>query len=334
MFHAENTLDALGVFYHEFIKYSSGDGQGLGIILTPQHLTEFMVELVNISKNDRVVDICCGSGSFLITAMAKMFSQATDAEIQKIRKEGLYGVDFDPELYTLAIANMIIRKDGKSNIRYGDCFNPQIAEFVRSKKCTIGLINPPYSQKDKNELEFVEQLLSLLEVGGRAAVVVPMSCAIGTKFKEVRERLFKKHSLKAVFSMPDDIFYPTGTNVCVMLWESHKPHNSDIETYFGYCKEDGFVKRKKLGRIDVSPNGVKWKTIMSNWLSDYRLMKANDGSSALHKVKAVDEWLCEAYMKTDYSKISEDDFDKTIRAYLAYKVTSNTIYESESKEKI
>jgi len=325
MFHADNTLDALGVFYHEFIKYSGGDGQGLGIILTPQHLTEFMVDLVNVSKTDRVVDICCGSGSFLITAMTKMFNQATNTdETDKIRKEGLYGVDFDPELYTLAIANMIIRKDGKSNIKYGDCFNKDIASFIRNKKCTIGLMNPPYSQKDKVELEFVEQLLSLLEVGGKASVVVPMSCAIGTKYKEVRERLFKHHSLKAVFSMPDEIFYPTGTNVCVMVWEAHKSHDSSKETYFGYCKDDGFVKRKKLGRVDVNN---RWESIKKEWLRLYQNLEVKPGVSAKKCVTHLDEWLTEAYMKTDYSKITMEDFQSSVNDYLAYLVKSGEIHE-------
>ena len=68
-----NTIDALGVFYHEFISYSSGDGNSLGIVLTPPHLTEFMAELINIDKNSKVIDICCGSGTFLVTAMGTMF---------------------------------------------------------------------------------------------------------------------------------------------------------------------------------------------------------------------------------------------------------------------
>lgn len=323
MLHAENTLDALGVFYHEFIKYSGGDGQGLGIILTPQHLTEFMSDLVEVNKNSRVVDICCGSGSFLVTAMTKMFKGANQEEIENIRKNGLYGIEFDPDLYTLAIANMIIRKDGKSNIYYGDCFNPKLFKKIKDKNCNIGLINPPYSQKDKCELEFVEQLLKLLTNGGKAAVVVPMSCAIGTKFKEVRERLFKENSLLAVFSMPDDIFYPTGTNVCVMVWEAHKPHTESQMTYFGYCKDDGFVKRKKLGRVE-KVEGV-WKKIETRWLENYRDKKVIDGESAYRHVNCDDEWLCEAYMKTDYSKLTQADFEKTIRSFLAYKIETGRL---------
>ena len=133
MDYADCTIDALGVFYHEFIKYSGGDGSGLGIVLTPQHLTEFMCDLAGTNKNSRVVDICCGSGSFLVTAMSKMFQNANPAEIDSIRKKGLYGVEFDDGLYTLAIANMIIRKDGKSNIYKGDCFNQDITDELKSK---------------------------------------------------------------------------------------------------------------------------------------------------------------------------------------------------------
>lgn len=327
MLHAENTLDALGVFYHEFIKYSGGDGQGLGIILTPQHLTEFMCDLVEVNKNSRVVDICCGSGSFLITAMTKMFKNANQAEIENIRRNGLYGIDFDPDLYTLSIANMIIRKDGKSNIFYGDCFDSKLFKKIKDKNCNIGLINPPYSQKDKCELEFVEQLLSLLVPGGKAAVVVPMSCAIGTKFKEIREKLFDKHSLLAVFSMPDDIFYPTGTNVCVMVWEAHTPHSETQMTYFGYCKDDGFVKRKKLGRVEKA-EGV-WKEIETKWLTNYRDRKVIDGESAYRHVNWNDEWLCEAYMKTDYTKLTQEDFEKTIRSFLAYKIETGRISDDD-----
>lgn len=326
MDYADSTVDALGVFYHEFIKYSGGDGSGLGIVLTPQHLTEFMCDLAGVNKNSRVVDICCGSGSFLVTAMSKMFHGANPEEVENIRENGLYGVEFDDGLYTLAIANMIIRKDGKSNIYKGDCFNKKIKEELKSKHINIGLINPPYSQKDVAELEFVEHLLDILTVGGIGVVVVPMSCAIGTKYKDIRERLMKKNTLKAVFSMPDDIFYPTGTNVCVMVWEAHTPHDSTIETFFGYCKDDGFVKRKKLGRIDIFG---KWKGIEEEWLKLYRNRDVVDGLSARHCVTYKDEWLCEAYMQTDYSKLKQEDFQNTVNEYLAYLVKCGEINETK-----
>ena len=127
----------------------------------------------------------------------------------------------------------------------------------------------------------------------------------------------KKNTLQAVFSMPDDIFYPTGTNVCVMVWIAHVPHDSMQETFFAYCKKDGFVKRKKLGRVDAFG---KWESIEKEWLKLYRNKDVVDGLSARYCVGYMEEWLCEAYMQTDYSKLTQADFQQTVNDYFAYMV--------------
>lgn len=208
--------DALGIFYHEFIKYTAGNaGNELGIVLTPEHLCDFMCELANLNINDTVIDICCGTGSFLVSAMKHLISKAKNLEqICKIKNTQLYGVESQTNIYSIAITNMILRGDGQSNIYNEDCFKFKSPEGITF---SVGLLNPPYSQKSEVELQFVKKMLDLLSPRGTGIVVVPMSCAIGTKFKEERKALFENHSLKAVFSMPDDIFYPVGTNVCVMV---------------------------------------------------------------------------------------------------------------------
>ena len=79
--------DVLGRFYGEFISYSGGDGQSLGVVLTPKHITELFCDLVKISSTDKVFDPCCGTGGFLIAAMNRMLNLAkTDAEKISIKK--------------------------------------------------------------------------------------------------------------------------------------------------------------------------------------------------------------------------------------------------------
>mgnify|MGYP000366359977 FL=1 len=99
-------------------------------------------------------------------------------------------------------------------------------------------------------------------------------------------------------------------------------HESNPKTFFGYYKDDNFKKKKNLGRVEqIDQDGHSlWKETEKMWLELYRERKVVDGLSATKTVNASDEWLCEAYMKTDYSKLTQKDFELTIRKYLAYKV--------------
>jgi type I restriction-modification system DNA methylase subunit len=322
MNHSDSSIDALGEFYQEFIKFSNGDdGKALGIVLTPQHLTDFMCEVSGLNENSKVVDICAGSGGFLVTAMSKMMKNANPEEVKNIRQHGLYGVEADPNIFALCIANMIVRRDGKSNIHYGSCFDKKILNELRKQNIDIGLINPPYSQDDYNELAFVEQLLSVLITRGVAVAVVPLNCALGTTCKAERERLFQKHTLEAVFSMPTEIFNPAASAPpCVMVWTANVPHPAGKQTFFGYYRDDGFVKRKKLGRVDAYG---KWEEIKNEWLKLYCERDVKAGLSVKHCVTHKDEWVAEAYMETDYSKLNQTDFEKKIKEYVAFKFLNN-----------
>lgn len=314
---ANSHQDALGIFYHEFIKYTAGGaGNELGIVLTPEHLCDFMCEVANLNIHDTVIDICCGTGSFLVSAMKHLIAKAKNIEqIKKIKNNQLYGIEQQASIYSIAITNMILRGDGQSNIYNEDCFKFNVPV---NTNFSVGLLNPPYSQKVEVELKFVKKMLDLLSTRGTGVVVVPMSCAIGTKFEDERKKLFENHTLKAVFSMPDDIFYPVGTNVCVMVWEAHIPHDSTIPTFFGYYKDDGFIKKKNLGRVDANN---KWQDIKNEWIDLYIKNKEVIGKSVLQCVTAKDEWLAEAYMETDYSTLTQSDFEKTVKNFMAYQIS-------------
>lgn len=69
---ANESLDILGQFYGEFLKYTGGDKKALGIVLTPRHVTELFALLANVHKDSTVLDICAGTGGFLISAMSQM----------------------------------------------------------------------------------------------------------------------------------------------------------------------------------------------------------------------------------------------------------------------
>jgi len=312
-------FDVVGQFYGEFLKYTGGDKKALGIVLTPRHITELFALLANVTKDSRVLDTCAGTGGFLISAMDQMMRDTqTEAERQAIRSHGLVGVEQQPNMFALAASNMILRGDGKANLYQGSCLDSAIIKAVRGHKCNVGMLNPPFSQGDESqhELYFIKQLLDCLVPGGVGLAIAPMSCAIAPH--RARGELLKSHTLEAVMSLPDELFYPVGTITCAMVFTAHVPHaTSDKKTWFGYWKRDGFVKTKHRGRIDLYN---EWTGIRDRWVEMFRNREVHAGASVMCKVGADDEWCAEAYMETDYGQLTRAEFEKTVRNYAIFRL--------------
>lgn len=319
-------FDVLGQLYIEFLRYANSD-KGLGIVLTPPHITEFFALLAQVTKNTIAYDNCTGTGGFLISAMKQMIADAKgDREkIRQIKTNQLIGVEYQAHIYALAVSNMYIHQDGKTNIINGNCFDEEVIEQVKVQKPSVGLLNPPYKankKTDTDELEFILNNLDCLTEGGTCVAIVPMQSALANsgKILEFKSKLLAKHTLEAVLSMPDELFFNSEVGVvsCVMVFTAHKPHPKGKETYLGYYKDDGFVKRKLLGRIDVLE---QWKEIREKWITYFLNRKQEVGFSVNKVLTASMEWCAESYMETDYSKINPKDFEQSILEYFAFLIT-------------
>lgn len=346
--------DLLNLFFITFNKYVGKSDKNQAF--TPDHITDFMVKICNVNKDSVVLDMTCGSGSFLVRAMTQALSDCnTKEEEMEVKKHHIYGVEFDELVYGLATTNMLIHSDGNSNIVMGSCFDEVPIFINEGVKFNVVLMNPPYnamakqvpkeysktwgdSKQDPSKgLYFVKFILDQMNshnMQGKLAVLLPMACAIGnsTLMKQIKNAILEKNTLDAVFSLPDDIFYP-GASVCAccMVFDIGTPHkSSNRETFFAYCKDDGFKKRKNLGRVEqIDENGNSlWASIEKKWIDTYKNRDVIPGFSARKMVTGDDEWLCEAYMETDYSTLSEDDFQQTVNDYLAYLVRTGERYEN------
>jgi type I restriction enzyme M protein len=323
-----NDFDVVGQFYGEFLKYTAGDKKALGIVLTPRHVAELFSLIANVGPKSKVLDICAGTAGFLISAMQHMLKKAvTDEERRDIKRNRLIGIENSPKMFALAASNMILRGDGKANLHQASCFDDAVIKAIKKMKPNVGMLNPPYAQSksdaELHELYFVKQMLDCLEPGSIGVAIVPMSCAISPN--PVRHELMKQHTLEAAMSMPPELFYPVGVVTCVMVWTAGRPHSeSKRKTWFGYWRDDGFVKTKHKGRIDQ--NGT-WPTIRDRWIEMYRNREVHPGESVMHKVGADDEWCAEAYIETDYSKLTQAEFEKVVKNYAIYKLAGNTSSE-------
>lgn len=320
--------DVLGQFYIEFLRYANND-KGLGIVLTPPHITELFAELAGVNKNSVIYDNCCGTGGFLISAMRRMTEDAKgdSSKIKDIKTKQVIGVEYQSHIFPLAVSNMCIHQDGKTNIIKGNCFDKNIEKEVVKFKPNIGFLNPPYKankKKDVDELKFVLNNLEMLQSGGTCIAIVPMQSALAQKgtVYELKKKLLKEHTLETVLSMPNELFFNSNTNVvtAIMIFTAHKSHPNNKETYFGYYKDDGFVKRKNKGRIDAYG---RWKKVKEKMASYYLNRKEEAGFSINKAVTAKDEWCAEAYMETDYSQLKDEDFIQVIRDYSSFLVKHN-----------
>jgi len=307
-------FDILGKFYSKFIKYSGSDSK-TGLVLTPSHITDIFCDLVNLNKDDIVYDCCCGTGGFLVAAMNKMIVLAgnNQEKIDTIKATQLLGSEERADMFAYACSNMMMRGDGKSNIYHADCFDPKHKELIKSLSPTVAMLNPPYSVGADGQLEFILNAMESIKKGGRCVAIVQMSCALtgDKKVIEKHRQLLEKHTLEAVISTPDDLFYPAaGVATCIMVFRAHEPHNS--YTWFGYWKDDGFKKDKRKGRINLGGYQSKYQLLVDNYKHYEKI-----GFSVVKKVTFDDEWCCEAYMDIDFSSTPESDFIDTMREYLS-----------------
>ncbi len=341
--------DLLNLFFTTFNKYVGKSDKNQAF--TPDHICDFMSKAVGVNKNSIVLDPCCGSGAFLVRAMTDAMDDC-DNESQRanVKRHQIYGIEYEDGAFGLSSTNMLIHGDGNSNVVKDSMFNRK--EWIQDKNINIVLMNPPYNAtKNQSNPEFaqtwssstkedpskgfhyVEWIARHVSSNCKMAVLLPMQCAIGNGavIKEFKKKMLDNYTLDAVFSLPNEMFYPgASATACCMIFDLSQRHErTNRDTFFGYFKDDKFIKRKGTGRIEKTDNNGKslWVETEEKWLHLYKNRIAEPGLSVTHKVDENDEWLAEAYMETNYNDLSESDFQNSINNYLAYLIKKGDIYE-------
>lgn len=305
------------------MSYSGGDGQPLGVVLTPKHIVDLFCDLVDISPDDVVLDPCCGTGAFLIASMHHMLEQVDKNDVSKIKnikQKQLHGIELRPDMFTLATTNMILRGDGKSNL-INENFLNQNSNQLQLKQASVGMMNPPYSQgstqnPDLYEIAFTEHLLDSLTEGARGIVIVPQSTMTGKTKEEasIKSNILKKHTLEGVITLNKDTFYGVGTMPCIAIFTAGEPHPEDKVAKFINFKDDGYVVSPHIGLLETEQAKDKKQHLLDVW---FDRIEAPTSFCVSTTVEVTDEWLHSFYYFND--EIPTDmDFDKTIGDYLSF----------------
>jgi type I restriction enzyme M protein len=317
----QSSEDYLGRFYGEFMSYSGGDGQNLGIVLTPKHITELFCELAELKPTDLILDPCCGTAGFLIAAMHEMLQKTAKEDVRRqIRKNQLHGLELQPYMFTIATTNMILRGDGKSNLEQED-FLKQNPALLQEKGCTVGMMNPPYSMGSKNnpllyELNFTEHLLNSVVEDGRVIVIVPQSSMTNKTNEEqaIKENILKHHTLEGVITLNKNTFYGVGVNPCIVVFTAGIPHDKNKIVKFVNYENDGFEVQKHRGLVETINAKDKKQHLLDVWNNR---LEAETKFCVQTTVETEDEWLHSFYYFNDEPP-APIDFEKIIGNYLTF----------------
>jgi type I restriction enzyme M protein len=290
-------FDFLGIFYESFLRYGY-DNNALGIVFTPRHITRFCVDLVQVGPHDRVIDIACGTGGFLVPAYERLLQHA--ATFGRHPAAAVCGFDTNPTVWALAQLNMLFRHGvavpaatgttdhvqpqalGAENAAHGDsrftlpleprplqeslfsgggrdrtladlpvtirielgsCFEALRRGNVR-RRFTRAFLNPPFSQDAEPERDFIDAAMETLAPGGRCAAVVKAGIFADEEHVAWRAEFLRRHTLMAVISLPEDLFYPTAAPTSIVVACAHVPQSESAPALMARVWNDGFEKLK------------------------------------------------------------------------------------------
>lgn len=301
-----NGEDVMGIFFNEFNRYKKKSEAGQ--VFTPDHITDFMYHLIGCTQDDKILDGTCGSGAFLVKAMANMIREAGGADTNKaraIKQNQLFGIEFDREIFALACANMLIHKDGKTNLTQMDTRTEMAAEWIRERPVTKVLMNPPYENK-YGCLDIVKNVLDNVGRGVQCAFILPDK-KLEKGSKRLVSDMLDRHRITKIIKLPKDLFFGVGVETSVFVFEAHAPQaRQEIFTY--YIEDDGLVVVKNKGRHDVKD---KWPEIERKALDDIAKLR---GGAWIKPEEHLSYQVPEAPFE-----IYEEDFQRTALKYLLFK---------------
>lgn len=307
-----NGEDVMGIFFNEFNRYKKKSESGQ--IFTPDHITSFMYRLIDVHKDDHVLDATCGSGAFLVKAMCNMIKETggvNTVEATQIKAQQLYGIEYDREIFALACANMLIHKDGKTNLAHLDARYQEACDWIKSKAITKVLMNPPYERK-YGCMTIVANVLNSVPVGTMCAFILPdKKLEKDGADKKHGNKILKNHRLTTIIKMPENLFN-AGVTTSIFVFEAGRPQ--DGKNIIGYhIEEDGLETVKNQGRQDIKN---RWQDIENYWIQ--AIETGVDDRFNTRQVINPAEHLSYQMPETPF-EIYEEDFIKTMMDYEMYK---------------
>lgn len=317
--------DVMGIFFNEFNRYKGKSDNGQ--VFTPDHVTNFMYRLIDVHENDCVFDGTCGSGAFLTKSMANMIQEAGGPdtnEAKRIKQHQLYGIEIDERVFALACANMMIHKDGKTNLDRDNTMSAEAARWMHNinwtdtgnlKKYHITkiLMNPPYERKYK-PIDILNNVFDNMPKGIDVAILLPDHKLEKESKRKVRKLLTNNRLLK-IIKLPEETFNE-GVSVSIFILRTGESTEGK-EVFTCEIKNDGLETVKNQGRQDIKN---RWPEIEDFWVKTIERQDTNADESCQWITPDLKNMENLSYpVKVPEFSISDEDFMKTLMDYEMFK---------------
>lgn len=271
---------------------SSGD---LGMFRTPRHIIDFIVSIVEPTKDDRILDPACGTAGFLISAYKYILNQNLDEngksnltfDEKNTVLKNINGYDIAPSMVKISEMNLFLHGASEPKIYEYDTLT---SDDKWGDKYECILANPPFMtpkggivphnkfsiKSSKSEILFVDYIANHLTSQGKAGIIVPDGVVFkqDKAFASVRKDIIE-NSLWGVVSLPSGIFQPyagVSTNILLLDKKLSKERENIL---FVELKNDGFsltTQRKPINGNEI-PN---LQNIILKYKSSNELIESNN----------------------------------------------------------
>jgi len=287
--------DVQGDLYEYLLSEISTAGKN-GQFRTPRHIIQMIVTLVDPKLGEEMCDPACGTGGFLLGAYQHILTQHTSPEQRSVGEDGIerglvgdrltdprqwaalnertfHGYDFDTTMVRIGLMNLLLHGIDRPDLGYMDTLSKR---YTERERYDVVLANPPFKgsidkgdineelrlKTTKTELLFVNRMINLLRVGGRAGVIVPDGVLFGSSkaHRALREMLVEECELQGIVKMPAGVFKPyAGVSTAALIFV--KGGRTEHVWYYdmqadGYSLDD---KREKVAENDIPDVIARWK---------------------------------------------------------------------------
>lgn len=219
-----------------------------GEFYTPRPVTNFMVEMLNPTLDDKIADFACGTGGFLTSTLDYLDKQVSNVQEKEKYNSSIYGIEKKSLPYLLCITNMLLHNIEEPNIEHKNSLGKNIKEYTENEKYDVIVMNPPYGGSEKKSVQsnfpaelrgsetadlFMSLIMYRLKENGRAAVILPDGFLFGLDNTKVniKAKLLNEFNLHTIIRMPSSVFAPyTPITTNILFFDKAKP-TSDIWFY-------------------------------------------------------------------------------------------------------